>query len=445
MQLKSSRGLTSVFLLIQLLSACKDDPTQIGTGVLPASDRLSVLYFEGGADSSSLYKLSEAASTSDIVFLGTLNDPIFGQMSCQLLNEITPMRSFYYDNKPRIADSLILRLRYSSLTGNPNVKIKFSVYKLLDTLNIFKVYSSNLDLNSFVNFSYPIGHAILNPKDTAISIRLSNDFMQEIASLDSATLNTDSLFRKQKLGIYIRVDITDATGAIVSFNLRESEILNPTNYYYANNLIFFYHTPNNSSAIEFNMISNSATSSGSYIYDHGKANIFQHNYATAKFINELNGGIKDTSTLYTLGAGGIKSALDFSSLSKLTNGHHVAVSKAELDIPYYSNKSLGSYVMQDSSLSLYLINAKTSNVAYYDTTLIPKNGNYENGVMDTINGYFKVNITQFVQNLIEHQLDSTKKDYSKIIIAPRYSSGAMKGAILKRGKNIKVKIKYTKF
>ncbi len=452
---------TLTFIVTFFLFSCKDDPSSVGLGILPGGDKLSVTYLDTISVTSSLFNYNpdlELASNEDVIYLGKLNDPVFGQIQSQLLSEMRAT-SFVYDDKEKIADSMVLRVKYSKLYGNPNATFKFSVYKLTDTLRLLNynlsqiyAYPNTLNLNKYVDFINPIGHGTINKSDSSVSIRLNNEFMQEIASMDSATLNTDTMFRKQKIAIYIQPEINDPTGAIASFNLNLTDGTG-SGLTYSNDLVLYYHTANNTGLrLEFDLISYQP-SSNSYIYVSPKANICQHNYKTAIFNSEITGGAKDT-VLYTLGSGGIKTRLNFANLKNLLNNNvHYAVSQALLVIPYYPNKyfpnkASGSYINQETALNIEFV--RNDSLFSYSQLFLPYSISSEGGKLDTTTGYFTLSITQYVQDFLNNKIytiygQPVNVQDLDIVVVPSSSNSSMNGAILKRDKNIKLKIKYTKF
>ena len=119
MQSTKPSSLTFIALLIFIVISCKDNPNDIGLGILPSSDKMTVMYVDtiNVYSSAQLYtKDIDSASNSDIVSLGSLNDPVFGHTDCELLNEIR-LTGYDQDNKPKIGDSLVLQLRYYKLIG----------------------------------------------------------------------------------------------------------------------------------------------------------------------------------------------------------------------------------------------------------------------------------------------------------------------------------------
>ena len=124
------------FALVLVLSACKKEVTEIGSGLqdgnleLTTVDTFSIITYSEDIDS---LRSDERA----INLLGAYNDPVFGGVNCGIVTQIAP--EAYTQSFPDLAnivmDSVVLSLRYGTINYYANLAdISVEVFEIGDDL-----------------------------------------------------------------------------------------------------------------------------------------------------------------------------------------------------------------------------------------------------------------------------------------------------------------------
>lgn len=187
---------------------------------------------------------SDITSTADYLLCGQLIDPVLGKAQSDIYTQIR-MSEPEPDFKNAVLDSIILYLRYDAagFYGDTLQPQTLRVFRLgpNDTLRWDKTYYSNQSLETGSQlgelagfFPKPnVGGALFDTVTKApyIRIPLDNTFGQELLSMDSLSLTSDTLFWKKLRGLRISAESSGNPGAIMAFDLNNSAFSKIRLYY----------------------------------------------------------------------------------------------------------------------------------------------------------------------------------------------------------------------
>lgn len=187
---------------------------------------------------------SDLTSTADYLLCGQLIDPVFGKAQSDIYTQIR-MSEPEPDFKNAVLDSIILYLRYDApgFYGDTLQSQTLRVFRVgaNDTLRWDKTYYSNQSLETGSQlgelagfFPKPnVGRTLFDTVTKApyIRIPLDNAFGQELLSMDSLSLTSDTLFWKKLRGLRISAESSGNPGAIMAFDLNNSAFSRIRMYY----------------------------------------------------------------------------------------------------------------------------------------------------------------------------------------------------------------------
>jgi hypothetical protein len=451
MQFSKSFFLVSAFGVFQLFTSCKDEPTKLGLDLLPGKDRIALITCDTIPVGSSIYDFSkEPMRNSDTVMLGSINDPVFGKFTASLLTEFRPEQTIPI-LAVKTADSLVIRFKSTKYVGGKNSKVKLKVYRMRDTLSIYSSYQSNMDVSKYVDFSQLVAETEIDFSQPVIKFQLSKSFAQELISKtnDSARFFNDTTYHNLKIGgLYFQTQTeTSDTGTVATFNMLNSDTVTGSTFINDNNMVLYY---NDSLVLEFGFSSYifNYNSSGTAIHRpfYSKVNLFQHDYSNTTFKSEPGlGSGKPDSVLHLLSAGGIINKLNLVKLQELKQKKWtINVSKAEIIIPYDSTffikaNSIHSAIPFTQVLRLGVVELD-STIYLFSSKFLPFSDSYVDGSTYPTEKSYKINITQYIQEYLDGRTSE-----NELVLIPNNCAFDLNGTILKRNKNIKLRITYSKF
>ena len=196
-------------LLVVFAGACKKE-TGIGADLLPGNDLLSAK----NTDTFSLYTktVADGALRSDKlpkVYLGVINDPIFGFQKSSFAIELDRGDVILDDTlKPYIVDSVVLFIKYNGIFGDSTIAQDFNISTISTKIDENTAYYSNnssftsaTPLANITNYKFSpsqkVGLFTTDTIGTAGVFRavLPNSFATDLLSKDAIQLR-DSLYFK---------------------------------------------------------------------------------------------------------------------------------------------------------------------------------------------------------------------------------------------------------
>ncbi len=281
----------ALLLFIFLGSACENDPDEIGVGIQPDTDRLSIFTTDTFTiNSYSVFVDSVRTDETSRTMLGSYFDPVFGVSTSSLALQLHLSSTSVELGDSPVLDSMVMTLDYASVAlqgneqmyayGDTTTPQTFRIYELDEDIYLDSVYYSNYEV---ARKSEEIGSINFEPRPTDsvmvdtskleafLRIKMEDSFVQKFRDAsenDFASLDDFLDFLK---GIYIQPDDVSTGGAILFFNLGS-----------VNSRLTLYYSNADEDLLEYYFPI--ASSSARFMH-------FTHNYdlAAPEFINQLNG------------------------------------------------------------------------------------------------------------------------------------------------------------
>ena len=262
---------------------------------------------------------SDRSSTSDYLFCGQLNDPVFGKSQSEIYT-LFRLESLDPNFKNAQIDSVVLFLAYdpAGFYGDTMLPQTLRVHRLAsDTILRWDAdYYSNQTLPADVQIGeasnfLPRPNTALTLFDTAtkspyLRIPLDNAFGQELLNTDSVDLTADTAFWKRIRGIRISAEAAASPGAMMAFDLNNNNFSRIRLYY-----------KQDTSSRDFDL----------FFLGGNKFTHFGHDYSgstVAPFLNK-----PADSLLFVQGMGGLRLKVEIPYANLLDS---IAVNKAELEL-----------------------------------------------------------------------------------------------------------------
>jgi len=224
-------------------SACKDDLTDVGSGVQPSADKILLKSLLQNLVSKTQV-IDSIYINQDSLLLGKFADSTFGTVTADILTQLTPPVGFVF---PEIGkgtppfeefaiDSAKLQIVYTSCVGDTNSLMRVRAYELTGKDLIFNdKYATNINVSDYCDLTQPpLTEAVFTAKKGNIGIEnyiqmpLSQEFVQRFNPLNDAgdheIYGSIERFLQFFKGLYITTDF----GSSAMLNVSGIVI----NYYY---------------------------------------------------------------------------------------------------------------------------------------------------------------------------------------------------------------------
>lgn len=425
-----------ILIMVLVINACEEGPTQIGTSLLPESDFVAI----ASTDTIKVlsYTMYDEAVRSDnptVSYLGEIYDPYFGTTKAGFVSEIRMAGE--WDDKPFFIDSIKMYLKLLDVKGSITDEVhKLRISEIADRLYTDSIYYSNKEvaLTGFVmeDIDLPVlKHDSINE----IEVYLPLEFGQYITRDTSMFFysNTRPDFRSYFKGLYFQLD-----PGIDPLMLTLS-IASPTSLGNYQNVITFYMHDEAGETKQFYFILDAQNQNASF-------NRFSHDFTTAlpdKKIEHINDGYKDTLS-YLQSLNGVYTAVKLPGLENLKNDpsfDNIAVNKARLTIPVYDDGDL--YRISDAPRQLYLRYKSSDGSKYIVPDYnIDQYHTFFDGTIDTTNFTYGFNLASYVQ---EYLNDETGEVQPELEV---FQFSGVNNVILKANNStnpVKFEFTYTKF
>ena len=430
--------LTFFALIVFFISSCEEDPTKIGSGLLPGSDFVLIQ----GTDTLSvwsytMYDDSVRTDNPAVSYMGQIYDPYFGTTTAEFVSEIR--MGIPWDDKPFHIDSVKLFLHLLDVKGGTDVIHYLRLSEIAEQLNKDSAYYSNkpVPLTGFevTNIELPV----LKP-DTIndIVIKLPDNSLGDYLTRDTAKLfhsNTKPDFRAFFKGLYFQM-YSSADPLLVSLSVAPPSALGAYNNY-----IVLFMTDETGAAKQFFFILDAINKNVSF-------NRFSHDFnsaSPAKKIQHINDGFRDTLS-YLQSLNGVYTRLALPGLESLKNNpafDKIAVNKARLTFHVYLD---GNIYKPSTVPPMLILRYRTTSGAKYvvpDYSIDATYRSFYDGKIDTTAAaVYRFNIPAFVQGYLNDATGEVKPELE--IFQP----SGIKNVILKTNKSkspVKFEFTYTKF
>jgi len=429
-----------------LFVACTDISDLIGGDFVPDVSNLQMKYTDTIAiETYSIKKDSVVNARKSPLFLGDINDPVFGKTNASIDAKL--LLSYGFDtafHEAEFFDSLVFSMAYSSdYYGDTTQTQTLRVYELLenivDTINIYSSYRAlynSVELASLTYTPKPTTGVSLFPGDTVaphirinISTSPTNSFVSKLLSIrkedyisfDSDhgydTINAAGFFEFFN-GLYISADEISAgsVGALVGFDFFNS---NTSLTLYKHDTIHKL-TSNGQDTIT---LKNFASSMQVALPSGTALNQYSHDYTNAddNFKEQVITGNKELGKeqVYIQSLAGTHMRIRFPFIKNLnTLGNKIAINKAELILtaaedlllaPFNAPKQIGAQIRFNADSVLTI-----PDISYGDT--------FFGGILDTTNNIneYRFRITRYLQDVLDGDLEG--EDGLYFYSFPEYNS-----------------------
>jgi len=422
-------------LLAFFIVSCEENPTTIGTGLLPGSDFVITRSIDTiSARSFTMYDDSVRSDNPSISYIGEIYDPYFGTTSAGFVTQVRLKPE--WDDLSFTIDSVKLVLRILDVKGGSEVDVlhTLKISEISEQIYTDKEYYSNREVPLT---GYTVDDILL-PKlkpDTIndLEINLPVAF-GEYLTRDTAKLfhnNVRPDFRSFFKGLYFEL-IPSSDPLLLSLSLSYEN-----QGYYNNYIVLFMHD-NAGVTKEYYFILDAKNKNAAF-------NKFSHNFNTAqpgKKIMHINDGFLDTIS-YLQHLNGVYTSIALPGLESLKSNpafDNIGVNKARMIVPVHFDGDL--YKASSAPTQLYLRYKTTSGTKYLVSDYNSSYSGFFDGRIDTTAGRYSFNIPGFVQRYLE---DNTGEIKPELEI---FQSGGTKNVILKANNSkspVKFELTYTKF
>jgi len=389
---KNSRdnGITTVFLkyIFPLLvfpalifSSCAEDPTRIGIGLLPDDDFIDVYATDTIAVKAyTMYNELSLSSDSTKMIAGGVYDEYFGSTYCDFVTQLRLMDSL---RKSAInIDSVFITFYASKVSGDTAALHYLRLYETGTELTDPDVYYSGQDPDTITFLGeYPM--PVLKA-DSLYSVRLNNS-VAEYLLRDTARFRPATNFYKEFFkGLWFGIR-SETNPVLITLNAADNALA----------ISVYYHDDEDVKRSYFFVATERAVN----------YNRFTHDRTTAdpeKEVKHVNDFVLDTA-VYLQTYSGVYARLEMPSLASFRGTQRIAVNKARIYAPVHLDGE--TYTEEEMPGQIYL--------RYRDSEgrelLVPDllhDISFLDGRYDITGGYYKFNITTFVQQYLEGMVEN---------------------------------------
>lgn len=397
---------------VLLLSSCSDDPTNIGIGLLPDEDFVTVISTDTiSIKAYTMYDESSVTTNSAELTAGGIRDIYFGTTTCDFVTQlrlITPWNDYVYT-----VDSIFFRFLASKIEGDTSGIHYLRLYEtgtlLRDTLDYF----SNQDPDT-IKF---LGEYLLPPlkADSSYSIRLENWVADYLLRDTSMFLPATKFYTEYFKGLYVGIR-SEADPVLVSMTAADSPLAITIHFHDTSDAKYTYSFVATERAVNYNL--------------------YKHDFTTAdpdKQIRHVNDFVTDT-VVYLQSLDGVYTRLDLPSLSSFRSQERIAVNEARLYVPALIDGVTFADSLMPPRIFLRYRDADDKLSPIPDLLHDP---GFLDGTYYRLKDYYVFNIPTFIQEYLEGEIDNPS-------VEMYYPSSFERNAIFKaNGNNPTVRLEFS--
>jgi hypothetical protein len=419
----------SLFLLLKLslllLVVSCEESSFIGLEVQPSADRFTVKsYMDNMIGSSLLERDSILAVDHAESLLGVHHDPVFGRLNASFLTQAGIFELVNFGDQP-VFDSLILYLHVKSHYGAIAEPQEIKIYEIIETIDPDSAYYSNLDPGSMIdNQDILATHTVrMSESDTLMRIPITSVRFQDklLYAPASATQSLEDFLAYFK-GLYVSAELAAGEGSVFNIDLNSDN--SKMSLYYRRS-----DTLDTSTRYDF-VINRNAN----------RINVFDRDYTSAAFYDHLGETGTGDSLTYVQGASGVMTRLDFENVLTWRDSMPVSINLAQLYLPV--DEIAVDYQKYPVPPRIVLFE-RDEEGRYFGVIDLTVGDNFFGGSFNAEEGYYSMNITNWV-----HALLNGRKDISTLYVSVRESGVTPNGAVLRTGSHSSggphLEITYTK-
>lgn len=400
------RFLVMIFFSALIVAGCQNDPDEIGSGILPEDEKLTVLFSDTTTVRvHSVFSDSVSTGNTSRAMLGSYFDPVFGVNTVSIGAQVR-LSTVSIDFGPNpVLDSIVLSLEYipiSNPTGGDPVRAygdsttvqTIKVYQLDEPIFLDSAYFSNSqvalkqpEIASFDVSFRPSDSIMVDSVKVKAQLRipLSEEFGNSILDAPEDALESAEGFLEFMKGLYIQPEPLNAGGAIVFFDLLATT--SRLTIYYQND-----ESDNNNYPFFINEQS-------------ARFMNFDHDYdmGSTEFVEQLNGDTTlGAEKFYLQSLGGVQAVVSFPYLKDWADDQTIIINEAKLvfsnadtDSEFYPPGELVFFVLYDTG-ELGFLEEQFEGASYFGGTYNPESGQY----------FFR--ITQQLQKILVNEAENTR-------------------------------------
>ena len=309
-----------VFALTAILAfantACKDNDSAIGTGIMPNSDMMEFKCDTLDIQTFAVRDTHVETQNRTVNPIGIINDEIFGQTTASCAFQVLPSaNNVQFSQEIDTADlsnvKLTLQLKYDEIHGSAeSSSLKLNVNRLLTDISYDSTY---YDDTHFDASQYELLEStdITASSDSLIKVEMPHSLVESIVRKNvEQTSWSNEDFVKFFKGIYLTTELNSGDGCLYALNLISSR----------SKMVLTYKD-----TCTFDFII------GEYA---AKINLYSHDYTNAD--SELKEAIDNpdqpSKYCYIQGLAGLKTKIKFPELTNLFDSTNIIINKAQLKV-----------------------------------------------------------------------------------------------------------------
>ena len=365
-----------------MFSGCEEDPTEIGSGILPQVDFVNLVSSDTFSVSSYTRYIDTLRSTNPFYsYLGSLYDPYFGLSTADFVSQL-----WLYSSWPSTGasvDSLLMSLHVVDVVGEYIGDQVVNIYEVDEFMHLDSVYYTNrsVPVKQFLaSFTIPPGLESDTIIQVHLPISMADEFLRDTSMLFLATDTID--FRNYFNGLYFEYPQSD------NYHLLKLDMLGGDSF------ITLFFTDSTTFANSYTFLFNSKA----VLY-----NRYNHDLEAAepdKKIKYINQPVEDTLS-YAQGLNGVFTQITIPGLEDLKDQMPVGINKARLFLPAYVNTTDYTEDLIPESVVARYVDSEGARRYIPDFLLSP---DFFDGSYNAINDQYVLNITNFVQQYLEGEI-----------------------------------------
>ncbi len=399
------------FLVLLNISCKKETVSYVGNNILPDGDKFKVFYAEITIPSFSVkgeankFRSDEPNKT----LLGSYNfNDEYGMSKASFLTQLRLEKESPDFGTNPVVDSvkLYLSLYDSAYYGDNQTNLTIKIKQLNKDIYKDSTYYSTINGEDYTttNNICDTSISINEINDNLITFNIANSFGDKIINAPTDSLASNDNFIQYIKGLYFTTDSAGSGGAILYVNHLSTN----------SKLSIYYHNDENDTVnSSFDLLINSYCA---------VVNEFKHTYGNINF---------GTPTEYTYiqGMAGVMGEINLSAVKTFADSGKMMINKAELIIP--NEEDVINNLASPKKILAERIDTDS-------TTTLAQTGNLSDD-----NSYYNVILTGYIDDII-HGVDTNTNMY---IYPSENITNAARTKLInnKDGKNIKLKITYTKY
>jgi hypothetical protein len=431
-------------IVIFLVTSCEDDITQIGSGLLPDRDFISVKSFDTlSVWSYTLYNNSIKTDNSAFGFLGQTYDPYFGSATSDFVTQLRLGSVWYYGGFT--VDSVKLFLKFMNVVGNQGLSPELRLTEIGEQIYTDSSYYSNKPVIS-ADPGYELVIALPELKTDTINnlvLNLPIEFGEYLLRDTLMLFHSDTKpdFRSYFKGLHF--SMSSGTDPLLASLYLESPTTENATHTTNHNYISIYIHEANGINTQYDLYIDAYNKNASYIR-------YSHDFSTAepdkriRYLNDTVNGLEDTLS-YQQYLNGAFTRLIIPGLENMKNNPttaNIAVNKARLSLPVYFDGGLFKPSTVPQSLIMMYRNKEGERFVVPDYS-IDKYHTFFDGTLDSTANVYNFNLATFVQRYLDDTTGEIKPE-----LEIYQGSGAAHNLILKANNSsapAKFELTYTEF